>query len=575
MSTAVDDLKVIIRAEISQFQKEMEKAGQTTKRSMDDVKRAVREQTEQARDSVDLLSDSVGVRLPRELKKVIAESRMLAPALSAAFNAAVIVAAAQAMYEVGKKIYDVIEGTRKRAAEAKRAEEAVRVEIGKTMDDIRLSTAEQLELVGAVGEKKLEIETKFARLRRDQARDEFEDYKKKADEYNRILKHLRENPFQPGYVSMDQRARLDQLRANGVSGDGAERTKRLGELEIAAARAESRVQVLEKTLRLPGAGEGAQQVGQLTNALDSLVEAQKRHAEEADKIVRDATRRQMDELSRDLADYGDRVKKFWEEATAAGKSYGEIVEGLRVLQNDFFTDLDRDSGKIKAQTDAAIADMARNAPMPDLGAPSVAMPTFNGAQWQKQAVFLEQWQSQLKATQMVVETLDKSLEGMFLDMITNSRGAGEAFKSFAKGVIAAVAQIIAKMLAMYLVQLLTGLFFGAKTGGQVSAAFGGPSVAPTYSSPVPTALHDWPGDAIAGKPYRVGVPEVILPHGGSAIPLSQFGGKMGGNQVYVDARGSSDPAATEAAVMRGIRKAAPHLIGGSLAAQREQSYRRA
>lgn len=55
--------------------------------------RAMKEDMARAKDSVDLLSDAIGVRLPKELKKVISETKLVAPALSAAFKASAILAA--------------------------------------------------------------------------------------------------------------------------------------------------------------------------------------------------------------------------------------------------------------------------------------------------------------------------------------------------------------------------------------------------------------------------------------------------------------------------------------------------
>src|SRR5262245_41552039 len=49
-------------------------------------------QQKQAREAAQLLSNALGVQVPSGLEKIIAKSRILAPALSAAFNTAVVIA---------------------------------------------------------------------------------------------------------------------------------------------------------------------------------------------------------------------------------------------------------------------------------------------------------------------------------------------------------------------------------------------------------------------------------------------------------------------------------------------------
>jgi len=70
----------------------------------------LRKQTEQARDSVNLLSNSLGVQVPRALEKVIAQSRILGPVMASAFGIGVIAIFAGALINlVGGAIVKVIE----------------------------------------------------------------------------------------------------------------------------------------------------------------------------------------------------------------------------------------------------------------------------------------------------------------------------------------------------------------------------------------------------------------------------------------------------------------------------------
>lgn len=73
-------------------------------------------------------------------------------------------------------------------------------------------------------------------------------------------------------------------------------------------------------------------------------------------------------------------------------------------------------------------------------------------------------------------------------------------------------------------------------------------------------------------------PELFMPStSGSIIPNSRLG-NMGGGDTHswtIDARGSSDPAAMEAAANRAIMAAAPHLVSASVSANRERQMRMA
>lgn len=92
----------------------------------------------------------------------------------------------------------------------------------------------------------------------------------------------------------------------------------------------------------------------------------------------------------------------------------------------------------------------------------------------------------------------------------------------------------------------------------------------------------FPGRAVGGGvdpngSYVVGEkePEILTMGGrsGKITPASQLGG--GESHYYtVDARGSNDPAAMEAAVVRGIARARPGIIASSVAANQEYKMRR-
>jgi hypothetical protein len=78
------------------------------------------------------------------------------------------------------------------------------------------------------------------------------------------------------------------------------------------------------------------------------------------------------------------------------------------------------------------------------------------------------------------------------------------------------------------------------------------------------------GDVLAGRPALIGEhgPELFTPHSaGTITPNSKLGG--GDTHFHIDARGSSDPAAVHAAVMR----AAPHIAAAGVQATHQNKMR--
>ncbi len=81
------------------------------------------------------------------------------------------------------------------------------------------------------------------------------------------------------------------------------------------------------------------------------------------------------------------------------------------------------------------------------------------------------------------------------------------------------------------------------------------------------------GDVVGGVPITVGElgPEKFVPHtSGSIVPNSSLGHQT---HVSIDARGSHDPAATEAAVHRAMQGYLPHVTAAAIASVHDQHRR--
>jgi hypothetical protein len=99
---------------------------------------------------------------------------------------------------------------------------------------------------------------------------------------------------------------------------------------------------------------------------------------------------------------------------------------------------------------------------------------------------------------------------------------------------------------------------------------GGSFIQPFISSLLPHFASG--GDILANRPAMVGEagPELFMPSSsGHIVPNDMLGGG-GGTHFHIDARGSNDPAAIHAAVMR----AAPHIIAASVQAQHHAAKRK-
>jgi hypothetical protein len=125
-----------------------------------------------------------------------------------------------------------------------------------------------------------------------------------------------------------------------------------------------------------------------------------------------------------------------------------------------------------------------------------------------------------------------------------------------------------------------GGLFGSKGGAPVSKIpsgggydFGSNPLASMAMDALPFFAGG--GNFVANRPMLVGDmgPEILVPgNSGSIIPNHQIGGGTTHN-ISIDARGSTDPAATEAAIHRAMGQYLPAAVGASVGAVKEQSRR--
>jgi hypothetical protein len=136
--------------------------------------------------------------------------------------------------------------------------------------------------------------------------------------------------------------------------------------------------------------------------------------------------------------------------------------------------------------------------------------------------------------------------------------------------------------------IMDGAGAAGKAAGAIAGAVGGATTAATskvgsvFGSMLSSILPMLADGGFMNGPAIVGEngPELFNPSvPGQIIPNYKLNTGSGSGDIHfhpgaIDARGSSDPAAVEAAVQRGIRAAAPHIMAGSVHANRETQKRR-
>jgi hypothetical protein len=152
----------------------------------------------------------------------------------------------------------------------------------------------------------------------------------------------------------------------------------------------------------------------------------------------------------------------------------------------------------------------------------------------------------LLSLQDITRATTRSFEDMFRGIASGTIAGGNAYKAFARVAVSALTEVVGKMIAVYLTQKLLGLFFPQV--GNISPNLPLNQANPLLFASIPKFAGG--GDFAGGMPMIVGErgPELMIPKsGGTIIP----NGGMG-DSYYIDARGSSDPNATAAAVKRAM-----------------------
>jgi lambda family phage tail tape measure protein len=183
--------------------------------------------------------------------------------------------------------------------------------------------------------------------------------------------------------------------------------------------------------------------------------------------------------------------------------------------------------------------------------------------------------SQVRDT--VLDATQNAFENMFSSLVTGSQSAAQAFRNFASSIIGSIAQIIAKMIALWAIEKILGFLSGPKgvatsIGGGDAGGMGGIGSGGGIGS---VGMHALGGGVGAGEATIVGErgPELFVPGQSGVVfgndKLRNFGRQ--GSTIYIDARGAE--AGVEEKIVAGMRQAA--MVGGVMGYQatREEARR--
>jgi len=103
-SKKIADAYVSLTLKTAEFKVLLDEAGHEMRK----LSAQMREETQKSRESVKLLSEELGLSIPRGLQGIISKLPGVTTAMNAAFDAVVVFALAKTIYEVGNKIAEFV-----------------------------------------------------------------------------------------------------------------------------------------------------------------------------------------------------------------------------------------------------------------------------------------------------------------------------------------------------------------------------------------------------------------------------------------------------------------------------------
>jgi hypothetical protein len=156
MAENAGEVKVILAADGTSWSSALDKAQRqldSLKKSAPGLGQSMRKEMTEARGSIALLGEEIGIRLPRHVRSFLAELPGVASAMSAAFTGVAIIAIGVALFEAGKKVAEFVKKTEEAAKKNEEAWRNLSSGLHITNDQLQVSNDKLAETIAKLGGK--------------------------------------------------------------------------------------------------------------------------------------------------------------------------------------------------------------------------------------------------------------------------------------------------------------------------------------------------------------------------------------------------------------------------------------
>jgi hypothetical protein len=620
-------LTILFEANLAKFESQMTQASNLAKRHASEMSRAHKQSARESREAMELLGDTIGIRLPRELRKVISESSLVGPALAAAFKVGVVGAIVAEVIDLLPKIKTLSEELVGFGDAAKQVLKDVAAEnenLRAGFDKIRAAqqagtliglqgtAADHQKAINSANDLAIAEERRSVALVKAQEAEKALQDRQDRDA-TRVAVNRNPLGFFPALTNLVEPKTFKELKeaigATKKAFDDADATFEVAKQEL---------KNVDKETHFDGAKEGIENVNKLKSTLESLHDAGARaDAGSTDPFTKifidraEAIRNIENQIAGYATASADTRKRVEEEASVAIAKVN-IAAGVKL--QEFYQKLDDDA---TAMVDHITSELSKLRELPSLAAPTPEVTSGHGfldvnAQQLADATssvgnlkdatlsYLNAAQTETERYASIVDILNasqaaglisieklndvtKKLNPNFQRMqelgreaartlvsgFENAVIAGGGVRDILAGILEDLARIILEA-ALNPFEKSLGGFFTNLLGGLTGGIGGGGTLfgADAIRAGAGRALG---GSVNAGTPYVVGEhgPELMVPSAsGSIVPN---GALKGGDTYYIDARGAD--AGVEQRVMRAIDASRKQAVRESVVTIREQSLR--
>jgi hypothetical protein len=593
MSTTIGDVNINLRLSLAQFSKDVKQGTEDARNATQGMASSMRENTQQAKAAMALLGEEIGVTIPRHLRTFISELPGVSTAMSAAFNSVAVLALIELIVKVAEKVQQWREQAQK-AAEAWQAADADIIQSTRKLDEQLLQLQARLDELAGDHVGALHRELQLIDLQTfDHLSEQIKKLVKDTDAAFAALDVSGFEKFFGGENAPMQKAKADFDAL-------AERVKTLTQEQATAEIASTRQKV--EAWRDLGKAQGengeiarvqADEIQAATtrelSALSSLATqytlVEKIGADEKLVKQRETEKRATEELDRATQKLNDTLDKMAASIQAAGplditksaavqrlEAYGHMLNQGRALTDGINPQMPAYGGTAEAMKMAKIQE-DQNAAL-DEARKIYTQTRTPMEQYREELAMLSELLKQNKIDQdtynRAVEQAADKLNGTkkMFDDLGNSIGRTinqailmqTSWTNALKAILIQLAEVIIKM------ELLQWLDDQGGGGGWMSSFISGLAGGKASG-----------GSVAGGSSYLVGEagPEIFTP--GSSGYITPNGAISGAGVVvnqYVDARGATDPAATELAVRRALTETHKQAVQDAVRYVSEQNRRR-